>query len=164
VELNWTTASEENNDYFTIERSEDGIDFDSIMSIPGAGNSVEQLRYSEVDNKPITSAAMYYRLKQTDFNGAYVYSRLVRVDTHELMPQDGLTMYPNPASETLMVHNLNEGGIAVRIISNRGTPVFTNSIVDAEMQIDVSNIPNGIYTVEMTSSGKRKVEKLIIRH
>jgi hypothetical protein len=164
VELNWMTASEENNDYFIVERSGDGIDFDSIMSVPGAGNSTEQLHYSEVDNKPIASAAVYYRLKQTDFNGAYEYSNVIRVDTRELMPEDGLTMYPNPASETLMVHNLKEGGVSVRIMNDRGALVFTNSVTDAEMQINVSEIPNGMYTVEMVSSGNRKVEKLIIRH
>jgi hypothetical protein len=164
VELDWMTASEENNDYFTIERSENGIDFDSVLSVGGAGNSSEQLRYSAVDNTPVTSAVVYYRLKQTDYNGAYEYSKVIRLDTQELMPEDGLTMYPNPASDALMVHNLKEGGIAVRIISDRGVPVFTNSVTDAEMQIDVSNIPNGLYTVEMVSNGKRKVEKLIIRH
>jgi len=164
VELNWTTATEENNDYFTIERSENGTDFDSVMSLRGAGNSTVQLKYSEMDNTPVTTAAVYYRLKQTDFNGAYEYSRVIRLDTHELMPADGLTMYPNPASDKLMVNNLNEGGVTVRIFSDRGTTVFNNSTTEAEMPIDVSHIPNGVYTVEIVGSGKRKVEKLIIRH
>lgn len=164
VELNWVTASEKDNDYFTIERSEDGRSFDSILVVKGAGTSTAQLRYSELDTSPIATAAVYYRLKQTDFNGAYEYSPVIYVDTGEHLPQDGLTMYPNPASETLMVHNLQESGLGVRIVNDRGTTIYTKSVTEAELQIDVINFPDGMYTVEMTGNGKRKLEKLIIRH
>jgi hypothetical protein len=164
VELNWVTASEQDNDYFTIERSKDGIQFDSIMAVKGAGTSTEQLRYAELDTAPIVTTAVYYRLKQTDFNGTYEYSNVIRIDTESLLPQDGLTLYPNPASETLMIHNAKEGGLSVRIFNERGLTIFTKSAIEPEMQIDVRAMNNGMYTVEITANGKRKVEKLIIRH
>jgi hypothetical protein len=164
IELDWMTASEENNDYFTIERSENGTDFDSIITVKGAGTSTEQLRYAEVDVSPILTAAVYYRLKQTDYNGAYEYSKVIRIDTEAMMPQDGLIMYPNPVSETLNVHSAQEGGLNVRIFNERGVAVSTKTTADQQLQIDVSAMNNGMYTVEITANGKRKVEKLIIRH
>ena len=68
VELSWATASEINNDYFTLERSEDGIIWEAFDVVPGAGNSSTQLNYKVIDNNPF-SGLTYYRLTQTDFDG-----------------------------------------------------------------------------------------------
>jgi hypothetical protein len=68
VELSWSTASEINNDYFTVERSEDGIIWEAFDVVPGAGNSSTQLNYKVIDNNPF-SGLTYYRLTQTDFDG-----------------------------------------------------------------------------------------------
>lgn len=88
VELNWVTADEENNDFFTIERSSDGIDFQTILQVPGAGNSYEPLHYRAVDISPF-NGRNYYRLKQTDFNGDFSYSDIELVnfssDFHDLV-------------------------------------------------------------------------------
>ena len=77
--LNWITASEINSDYFEIERSLDGINFESISMIDGAGNSNHQLSYSDIDyNVDLLGVSVfYYRLKQTDFDGSYSYSQIV---------------------------------------------------------------------------------------
>lgn len=68
ITLDWNTATEENNDYFTIERSADGITFSPLLNIPGSGNSSTIKNYSAVDNDPLNGTS-YYRLKQTDYNG-----------------------------------------------------------------------------------------------
>ncbi len=68
TKLSWATASETNNDYFSVEKSQDGFTFENINNIPGAGNSNNTLFYSATDEKPF-SGTTYYRLKQTDFNG-----------------------------------------------------------------------------------------------
>ena len=65
VLLNWSTASETNNDYFTIERSIDGINFRSVLTKRGAGNSTSRRNYEAIDDNPIEGQS-YYRLKQTD--------------------------------------------------------------------------------------------------
>lgn len=67
VRLNWSTATETNNDYFLVERSEDGIHFNSIGKVNGAGNSLSMKNYYLYDSNPFESIN-YYRLKQTDFN------------------------------------------------------------------------------------------------
>ncbi len=75
VLLNWATAAEINNDYFTIERSADGINFFLIAVIRGAGNSNDIIQYSTIDEFPV-SGWNYYRLKQTDYDGKFEYSQV----------------------------------------------------------------------------------------
>lgn len=67
--LKWTTATETNNDYFTIERSTDGITYDSIGTVKGAGNSIFDINYQFADANPLQGTS-YYRLSQTSFDGS----------------------------------------------------------------------------------------------
>lgn len=77
--LMWVTASEHNNDYFTLERTSNGEDFEIIANIDGAGNSNEMNEYTVID--PITTPSInYYRLKQTDYDGKFIYSDLISMD------------------------------------------------------------------------------------
>lgn len=78
--LMWVTASERNNAYFTLERTFNGIDFEVIASINGAGNSQTMNEYTVID--PVSESAInYYRLKQTDYDGKFIYSDLISIDT-----------------------------------------------------------------------------------
>jgi len=93
VDLFWSTASETNNDYFTIERSNDGIQFKELGTMPGAGTSIQELSYNYRDHKPLQGTS-YYRLKQTDFNGKFEYSATVAVEF--LGGDHNFIIYPNP--------------------------------------------------------------------
>ena len=77
--LHWSTASEDNNDYFTIEKTKDGIDWEILTRESGAGNSSNQLYYSSVDEN-VESIINYYRLKQTDYDGRFKYSDIISID------------------------------------------------------------------------------------
>jgi len=79
VDLTWRTANEINNDYFTLERSQDGLSFEELAEIDGAGNSNIELSYSYQDKNPYYGVS-YYRLKQTDFDGSVSYSSVERVE------------------------------------------------------------------------------------
>ena len=105
VDLKWETASETNNDYFTIERSADAVHFTEISKTNGAGNSSQRINYSSKDLSPL-SGISYYRLKQTDFNGKYKYSNVVSVNitnnnsfeiinTYSASPERGLEVTVN---------------------------------------------------------------------
>src|ERR1041385_9231891 len=94
VELVWTTASEINNDYFSVERSEDAISYQVVGTVKGAGNSTQELYYSLKDQSPVRGIN-YYRLKQTDFDGHFKYSEVCSVSAQ---PVNGIKVYPNPAS------------------------------------------------------------------
>ncbi len=82
VVLNWQTASEINNDYFAIERSLDGTNFQTIDIVKGKGNTHQRVNYQATDNEP-GSDITYYRLKQVDLNGKYTYSKIVAVEASE---------------------------------------------------------------------------------
>ncbi|HTF03573.1 MAG TPA: T9SS type A sorting domain-containing protein, partial [Bacteroidia bacterium] len=94
VELNWATAVEIENDYFTIEKTSDGVNYETVLVVDGAGNSSQPLNYSCVDHSPY-SGISYYRLKQTDMNGHSTYSN---IETIEYAPAVDFTfdIYPNP--------------------------------------------------------------------
>lgn len=79
VLINWTTASEINCDYFTIERSLDGINFEYVGNVNGAGNSSSEINYQLIDRE-YSTGINYYRLIQTDYNGQNNYSNMVAVD------------------------------------------------------------------------------------
>ncbi|HRD37176.1 MAG TPA: hypothetical protein PLC65_00980, partial [Bacteroidia bacterium] len=78
VDINWSTATETNNDYFTIERSNNLEQFEAIHQMPGSGNSYTTKYYSYTDKQPLQGLS-YYRIKQTDKDGKYTYSELKAV-------------------------------------------------------------------------------------
>jgi len=77
--LFWSTASENNNDFFTVEKSTNGIDWEIINRQSGAGNSSNQLDYYSLDQN-VESLVNYYKLKQTDYDGKFKYSDIISVD------------------------------------------------------------------------------------
>ncbi|MGK0363787.1 MAG: hypothetical protein ACI85O_000840 [Saprospiraceae bacterium] len=104
VLLNWETATEINNDYFSVERSYNVREFEEIGKIEGAGNTSDNENYSFIDEKPELNRPIYYRLKQVDFDGAYEYSLIKKI----MIEQPAITIekvYPNPVfrSETVKV-------------------------------------------------------------
>ena len=100
VLLQWTTASEINNDYFTIERSEDVSHWHTIAEVPGAGNSNTILQYQHTDREALPGTS-YYRLKQTDYDGTYSYSEVESVYLTSPREEGGL-MPPHRADHTLL--------------------------------------------------------------
>ena len=78
VELSWSTASEQDNSHFEIERSADGKAFEQVGKVDGHGNSNTKISYSFTDHIPLTGQS-YYRLKQVDFNGQHEYSKVIAV-------------------------------------------------------------------------------------
>ncbi len=95
VELNWTTATELNNQGFEIERSEDNVSFEQIGFVPGFGTTTETKSYTYSDQS-INSGTYFYRLKQMDFDGSFDYSNIVEVDV-TLPSVFALEQnYPNP--------------------------------------------------------------------
>ncbi len=93
--LNWSTASEKNNDFFTIETSSDAVHWTTAGEVKGAGNSSSLLDYSYIHNQPV-AGVNYYRLKQTDFNNRAVYSSILSIDYAPSMIETAV--YPNPTA------------------------------------------------------------------
>ncbi len=97
VKLDWVTASEVNNAFYTIERSTDGVNFETVANLDGAGNSSDLLYYSFVDVSPIIGTS-FYRLKQTDFNGEFDYSEIRSIKVEKTFDAS-FSAYPNPVTK-----------------------------------------------------------------
>lgn len=156
VNLAWSTASERNNAYFSIERSTDGTNWDEIERIEGAGNSAHRLDYTTVDTHP-KSGTVYYRLKQTDFNGEFEIFKAVAV---QVAATDGLKVetYPNPTNGNFTVFSSEierASNTQIRVISTTGNVVVDlENTFDSKNSLDISAMENGTYIVEVVCDGK----------
>ena len=99
VYLNWVTASEKDNDYFVLERSQDGRQFSAIAQVMGAGNSSFFHTYNEIDENPYNGIS-YYRLQQVDYDGAKSYSHIVVVSIEQNLK---INIFPNPAVDVVNI-------------------------------------------------------------
>lgn len=100
VKFEWATASEHDNDYFTIEKSIDGIDYEPIIYVDGAGNSKILNKYYGEDTR-LSSDIIYYRLKQTDINGSFVRTNWESVQIQTDFKN--LVIYPNPILDEINI-------------------------------------------------------------
>ncbi len=145
--LNWTVFSESNNTGFHIERSGDGLLFENIGFVSGAGTSNSVKTYSFTDYSPLSGNA-YYRLRQVDADGQSSYSE-IRV----LHFSAGLsiTLYPNPADHQLHIISTKEEGIMEildtngRVVAKAFIPKNTGAVVD------VGSLKTGIYVYRLGS-------------
>jgi len=152
VKLAWITAAEINNDYFTIERSRDGENFESIIVVDGAGNSTQQLLYQSIDGEPLNGIS-YYRLKQTDYDGKFSYSDVVPVRFDA--KQELFYLQPNPARDRVeVVFTASEDGRNhIRVTNYNGQIVYDRETdVHAGVNrhpVDIGSLPSGIYFVTL---------------
>jgi hypothetical protein len=112
VEMKWSTVTETNNDYFTIERSRDLMDWDEVAKIKGAGNSAQEQHYTCKDNNPVITDC-YYRLRQTDFDGHYQWFDAIFVAG---IQDYRMRLFPNPASDNKVSVNLLQNDMNTAII------------------------------------------------
>ncbi len=144
VDLHWQTASEVNNDYFTVERSTNGEEFEPILKQNGAGNSSSIINYYDTDNHPLNGVS-YYRLKQTDFDGKVSYSGIVSVNRKD---NAVVNVYPNPVNNMINV-SVNKSNYTVNIYGLDGKLIYTDANTK---QIDMSAFANGIYQFVILSN------------
>lgn len=154
VIINWATASEINNDYFLVEKSINGINFEMIDSVKGAGTNNQLLEYSVKDLKP-SSDINYYRLNQIDFNGEHKYSNIVEASC--LTINDEFISYPNPTSESITV----KGNGRVSVYNVLGENIYESDVNEA-MSLDLSKHPKGTYNIVFDSFYKRFTKKVIL--
>lgn len=167
VELNWATASELNNDYFTIERTTNLEEFEKVVTVSGKGTIKTKSEYTAVDEAPLAGKS-YYRLKQTDFDGRVSFSEVKEIFND--MPTQ-VFLYPNPITQGAVTFELRGGKpfeqLPVTIRDITGRSVY-NSAFDLDgngfikAHIELSQMPAGIYIFVIdTPLGQKK--KLVIR-
>ncbi|MBK0404368.1 T9SS type A sorting domain-containing protein [Adhaeribacter sp. BT258] len=162
VNLNWETASEKNNDFFAVERSADGRNFETIGQVKGTGNSNALIAYAFADKNPVTGVS-YYRLKQTDFDGKFEYSKIVSVTFEGKLNSIAITAFPNPANNVLNVKvaNLTEKA-TLEITDVTGRSLKQVQINAAETNaLNVAMLPKGLYQIRVISENGTTVSKFL---
>ncbi len=168
VTLSWSTSTEINNDYFLIERSEDGSNFYEIGRINGNGNSSEVLEYSFID-RFVYSSIEYYRIKQVDFDGQFEYFKVLQVTTNVEDQLNEIVAYPTTvqdnflkisSSNPMLIRDIKffnlSGGLSKNLIEN------ATQLNSLNYQINISDLEKGIYLVKLTTSEGQEYNSQII--
>jgi len=155
VQITWRTATEINNQYFIIEKSINGIDWQKLSQINGAGNSISTKNYNYLDYTT-SNDIVYYRLIEVDNNGTKKINEIISSNCDQ-RTSDNMTLYPNPAKNNLNINfNLsqNYGEGTLKIINTLGNIVLEQSI-DLSQGFSqnklVINLPSGLYSVIVNS-------------
>ncbi len=162
VQLNWSTASEINNQYFVIETSADEVNWKRLTKIAGAGNSASVKQYSYTDANAITGN-VFYRLQQIDFDGKSSYSDIIKTAQCNVMEQ-GVLLYPNPSNGNVNIQydGHREAVQSISIFNFLGTRAYYAE--GFPTVINLTNQPNGIYFVQVQLAGKTITQKLVLKN
>ncbi|MGB3182322.1 MAG: T9SS type A sorting domain-containing protein [Cyclobacteriaceae bacterium] len=167
IALDWTTATERNNDYFEVQHSSDGTSFRMVGLVDGSGDSDEFLNYSFTHIDP-SAGANYYRLRQVDYNGDEDYSKVIRIDRNS-QGITGVSSYPNPSfSHEIKVSftsDDSQASVRFRITDMTGRQVIVFE-EEANREIDLSSrifLKTGIYIITAEQNGVIKQNKFVIR-
>lgn len=159
VILNWTTLSEINNEFFTIERSKDAKNWEIVSVVPGAGNSRSKLSYAEIDKKPFEGRS-YYRLKQTDYDGQFKYSKIATVNINDKWEY---SVNPNPTKNSVLFsagEELEKERIEIRDILGRLVGAEISEMGNS-VQIDLQELDNGLYFLRYQKENEILVFKIL---
>jgi len=164
VQLEWKTATELNNNYFVIQRSTDGIEFEDVSRINGAGTSNVLTEYGFTDvNAP--EGVVYYRLMQVDYDGTFAFSSIIYVDTKNdngivnitkvIAKDNSIDVYVNKttdASSVLSLYTLNGKLIQGVVLGQKGGRV---------LNLDMSNYAHGVYFIKVQTGDKTISKKIV---
>lgn len=163
--LNWATATETNNELFEVERSIDGINFVPIGTQKGANNSNNIRKYSYVDASKVTTNVIYYRVKQVDYDKNNSYSNVAVVKM--LNSKSVIAIFPNPANNTINVvfKSYEKNLTTITLSDNIGSVIksfdVSSTVGENKYEIDISEIPKGIYVINLIVAGNRHAIRFI---
>ena len=153
VKLEWKTASEQNNEFFTVERSDSLTSWQIIGTKDGSSNSNEILSYDLTDPNPLVNA--YYRLKQTDKNGDFEYCKPIFVSCKQEKALEPL-IFPNPSSDFINITS-DEEIRSIKIYDIKGSLIKS----DKTSKVDVSAFPKGNYIISIETKSGIETKKFI---
>jgi hypothetical protein len=159
VTFNWATATEINNDYFVIESSLDGINWEVVATKKGSGTSTTEKKY-EVSAEKMSNKMVYYRLKQVDTDGSFDYSKLINVNSCDTTLED-IVIFPNPTNGKLRIMNNSEAPIKFIIVTNTMGQKIYMSRTNFET-VDLSQFQDGVYFVNLETEYNTVVKKIIV--
>jgi hypothetical protein len=166
INLNWTTASEINNDYFTIQRSQDGESFEDLIKVGGSGNSNETKNYTAIDYSPI-SGMSYYRLKQTDYNGNFTISPVI-VNDCGASGFNIISVIPNSVDKTtrLYFNTSEQTNYHISVYDLLGNKLLSKDNHaekgNNEVEINCSELGRSVYLIVLSNETQVLTRKIIL--
>lgn len=169
--LNWVTASEFNNDFYTIEMSLDGENYDDIGEVKGAGTTLDRKEYSfeyQLDDNLIANPFIFFRLKQTDFDGLTSHSDVIVLTTGEKDKSTFLLnkVYSDGNDLNIDITSMQTGNVQMRMIDLTGNIIFNKPIGVAKginnLSIPMEFDTKGIYILQLMTKNKTETKKVFI--
>ena len=169
VDINFVIASQINNDYFSILRSENNKDWNLIGEIAGAGNTNTQISYYFNDINPIAGTS-YYKLSQTDYDGKSESFAPISITCKQSLIGD-YSVYPNPANEVLMidmdVDNYQGDNATMQLYDIKGALV-NQQVVQLNrgynhLELDLSKVSEGVYMLKFNGTKNHFKQSRIIK-
>ncbi|HMQ76302.1 MAG TPA: hypothetical protein PKE21_06975 [Flavobacteriales bacterium] len=143
VRLRWSTATEQDNDHFAVDRSADGDVYTELLKMPGAGNSQHEQVYAVADERPLAGVS-YYRLRQVDTDGTTTLGPTVVVTRER---ERTLMVHPNPVRERFWLEGAEPGG-SLEILTPAGEHISSGRLAGAS--VPVGFLAPGLYLVRYT--------------
>lgn len=154
--LEWQTSSEVSNAYFEIQRSIDGIHFESLGDVVGEGNSSIIKNYSFVDDRFVANTN-YYRLKQFDIDNKFQYSKVATITSHKT---NAISIFPNPGKESTTISVTREFlNSQVNLVTIEGRVIRSFTLDNEEQSIDISTLAMGVYSLQFKDGTAVKLIK-----
>ncbi len=157
--LTWATALELNNDYFAVERSKDGINFEKIGTVNGNGTTAQASTYSFVDERYF-EGTVYYRLAQYDLDGTLTYSNSISV-VNELNVTISIAPNPFNTSTTLFIAARNDEKAKAKITDLAGHALYEGVLPTNELVTLGETLPSGVYFLQLQVNETIKILKII---
>ncbi len=162
VQLNWETASEENNDRFELLRSTSNDNFQVISSVKGAGSSKELNKYSYLDTEPL-SGVNYYKLNQIDLDGKSTFSNIIAVKTG--LDENKINISSSASDLKITINSISKGTASLQVYNMSGQKVLNKSLqlesgLNSNM-LNISNLENGIYVARVIIGSQVVSQKFV---
>jgi hypothetical protein len=161
VVINWQTLSELNNSHFEVQQSINSKTWKTIGKVEGKGTTNEVQNYAYTDKSP-SQGINYYRLKQVDYDGAFEYSFVVSA---EMGKDQAISVFPNPVTDNVVFEFETEQkkGTLLSVYNMNGQVVRQVRLAEnySKMELELSDLVEGIYMVEITNGETHAVERFI---
>jgi hypothetical protein len=157
VNLKWSTATEIDNDHFSIERSANGSNWTTIATLPGAGNSVSLLNYQYTDNQPL-SGTSFYRIKQTDLDGHYSYTETRQIQDAAINGTISIAPVPNTGRTISIAGISNYNGYELTVYNTAGAGVYITKPNSSSVTLPA--LAKGVYMIRIANSNSGDVQTM----
>lgn len=153
VALEWITAAEQNTRDFIVEHSTDGVQWQSIGTVPASGD--RQSTYRFVHTRP-APGQNWYRIQQRDLDQRSTFSKIIGITSNDT--ESGFQIYPNPVKNGILNITLKKEGVAT-IANHLGVIVLKKAMAIGYHQLDIHNLPKGTYFITVDG----KTEQFVIQ-